>query len=150
MIVNKVKTLRLGHPDTYNEAPPLNLRGITSWPWGTTMTPSWNYVLTWGTTTKPSWNYVLFVRHYHKTFMKLCPGHEAPTRNLREITSLHEAPPWTLTEWFMELCPLDEAPPSTLTTRFMELRPLDKVPPWTLTRKVMELRPTHTLSMFHQ
>jgi len=29
-----------------HEAPPRNLRWITSWPWGTTMKPSWNYILT--------------------------------------------------------------------------------------------------------
>ena len=41
------------------EAPPQNLRGITSW--------------LWGTTTKPSWNYVLVMRHHHKIFVELRP-----------------------------------------------------------------------------
>jgi len=63
-----------------HKAPPLNLRGITSWPWDTTM--------------KPSWNYVLAVRHHYETFVELHPSREAPPRNLHGITSLHEAPPW--------------------------------------------------------
>jgi len=95
VIANKVKTLRLGYPDTYNEAPPRNLtkrvmelrpnheapprhlRGITSW--------------LWGTTTKPSWNYVLTMRHHHETFVELHSGCEAP--------------PWALTKRVRELRP---------------------------------------------
>jgi len=87
VIANKVKTLKLGYPDTYNEAPPRNLtkrvmelcpnhetppwnlRGITSWPWGTTTTPSWNYVLA--------------MRHHHNTFVELRLVREALPRNIR-------------------------------------------------------------------
>jgi len=110
------------------------------------------------------WNYVIAVRYHHEAFVELRPymrhhheafvelhlGLEAPPRNLRGITSLHEAPLWTLATRFMGLRPSDEVPPWTLTTRFMELCPLNEVPLLTLTRRVMELRSIHTLSMFHQ
>jgi len=39
--LTRVMELRPDH-----EAPLRNHRGITSWPWGTTTKPSWNYVLT--------------------------------------------------------------------------------------------------------
>jgi len=58
----------------YNESPPQNLRGITSKPWGTTMSShqkgSWNYVLTMRhrheISPRDSWNYVLTMRHHHE------------------------------------------------------------------------------------
>jgi len=54
-----------------HEAPPRDFRGITSWPWGTT--------------TLPSWNYTLSMRHQH----------ELPLGGSTELRPLGEAPPWT-------------------------------------------------------
>ena len=64
-----------------SEAPPQGLCEITSWPWGTTTIPSWNYVLT--------------LRHYHELSLGGSMG----------LRSLDEAPTWALTMKVMELRP---------------------------------------------
>jgi len=65
------------------EAPPQNLRGITSWPWGTTTKPSWNYVLSLHVA--PPWTLTM-------RFMELRPLDKAPPwtppRRIHGITSI--------------------------------------------------------------
>ena len=86
-----------------HEAPPRDLRGITSWPWGTTTIPPVelrSYV------EAPPWTLT-------PRFMELSPLDEAPpmtpNRKVHGITSLGEAPLWTLTTRVMKL-----RPPQTL------------------------------------
>jgi len=64
------------------------------------MRHSRNYTLARGTTMWPSWNYVLALRHHHDTRVELRP--------------YVEAPPWTLTTRSMELSPIGEASLETL------------------------------------
>jgi len=63
------------------EAPPRGLRGITSWPWGTT--------------TILAWNYVLMLRHHRGL----------PLRGSMGLRPTDEVPPRDLTTRVMELRP---------------------------------------------